>query len=88
MLKNTSPSGSVTATVKLRADTLPDFNSVLAIIKEAGLPVSIEEVILHEKSGPYFWGSVKPPSEAEIYLMVEEWKKKPGVPGDEEEEHF
>ena len=77
----------LTATIYLRADTLPDFHSVLDIIKKAGLPVSIEEVILHEKSGPYFGGSVKAPSEAEIYLMIEEWKKKPGVPG-EEEEHF
>lgn len=76
---------NITATIRLRADTLPDFNSVLAIIKQSELPVSIEEVILHEKSG--FGGSVKPPSEAEIYLMVEEWKKKLGVPG-EEEEHF
>lgn len=69
----------LTATIKLRADTLPDFNSVLEIIKDLGLPVSIEEVILHEQSGPYFGGSVKAPSVMEIKQMLE---------GGDEEEHF
>ena len=67
----------LTATICLRADTLPDFNSVLDIIKKAGLPVSIEEVVIHEKSGPYFGGSVKAPSIDELKVMIEETFKGP-----------
>lgn len=70
----------LTATIKLRADTLPDFNSVLEIIKDLGLPVSIEEVILHENFIPLNWdGCVKAPSVMEIKQMLE---------GGDEEEHF
>ncbi len=60
----------LTATIKLRADTLPDFNSVLEIIKQSDLPVSIEEVILHQQSGPYFGGNVKAPSVMKIEQML------------------
>lgn len=70
------------ATIRLRADTLSDLSSVIAIINQAGLPVSVEELILHEKS--HFGGAVKPPSSEEIYLMVEEWKKNPGLPSDKD----
>lgn len=64
--------GAVKATVVLRADTLPDFNSVLEIIKTAGLSVSIEEVVLKQE-----YIDVKAPSVMEIKEMI-----------GEEEEHF
>lgn len=74
----------LTATICLRADTRADFDSVLAIIKESGLPVSIEEVILHQEES-----RVKAPSVVELNIMVESWKKKPQVIlGHNEEEHF
>lgn len=64
--------GAVKATIQLRADTLPDFNSVLEIIKTAGLPVSIEEVVLKQE-----YIDVNAPSVEEIKGMI-----------GEEEEHF
>lgn len=74
----------LTATICLRADTLPDFNSVLDIIKKSGLPISIEEVILHQEES-----RVKAPSVEELNAMIEDWKKKPQViSGHNEEEHF
>ena len=61
----------LTATIYLRADTLPDFHSVLDIIKKAGLPVSIEEVILHQEES-----RVKAPSVEEIKGMLDSWSEK------------
>ena len=76
------------ATIRLRADTLPDLHSVLAIIKGAGLPVSIEEVILHQEES-----RVKAPSIDEIKGMLESWSEKQvdqfmGELRGGEEEHF
>lgn len=79
----------LTATICLRADTLPDFNSVLDIIKKAGLPVSIEGVTYCEVRV-----GVKAPSVEEITEMLDSWPEKQvnqfmgELRGGEEEDHF